>query len=79
MEENQVQRKFFKNFLYFKRKKKDRLNQEEILLILEEMDNQGRISWKNSEIKGDFFVNKYSCYELADAIYKWVSFFAKKF
>ena len=45
---------------------------EEILLILEEMENQGKISWKSEASKNNFYVNKYSCYELADAIYNWV-------
>lgn len=52
-----------------------RLTPEEILLILEEMDAQGKISWKNSELKTNFFVNRHSCYELSDAIYNWVRFF----
>ena len=42
------------------------------MLILEEMEAQGKISWRKEGVKESFFVNKYSCYELADAIYNWV-------
>lgn len=42
------------------------------MLVLDEMEAQGKISWRLEGFKGDFYVNKYSCYELADSIYKWV-------
>lgn len=42
------------------------------MMILEEMDGQGRISWKKEGVKDAFFLNKFSCYEIADAIYNWV-------
>lgn len=43
------------------------------MMILEEMEGQGKISWKKEGVKDAFFVNKFSCYEIADAIYNWVS------
>eukprot|EP00828_Plagiopyla_frontata_P009448 TRINITY_DN1486_c0_g1_i2.p1 TRINITY_DN1486_c0_g1~~TRINITY_DN1486_c0_g1_i2.p1 ORF type:complete len:151 (-),score=12.60 TRINITY_DN1486_c0_g1_i2:300-752(-) len=51
---------------------KKRLAKTEVLSVLDQMINEGKISWKMQNMKENFIVFQHSIYELADSLYNWV-------